>query len=118
VHGNVEGKDKIGVKPGWRVSAIGRVDQHFLDEIGRAVASLSIGRVLKSSDAIFLGATKDADLRRLATLKSSLKPVGALWVIRPKGRPEVSEKSVMAAGKAAGLVNPHILEFLHAQFAI
>ena len=36
---------------------------------------------------------------------------GALWVIRPKGRPEISEKAVMAAGKAAGLVDVKVVSF-------
>jgi hypothetical protein len=38
-------------------------------------------------------------------LKRSLKPDGALWIVRPKGRPEISESAVMQAGKAAGLVD-------------
>jgi hypothetical protein len=32
-------------------------------------------------------------------------------VIRPKGRPEISERSVMAAGKAAGLVDVKVVAF-------
>jgi hypothetical protein len=34
-----------------------------------------------------------------------------LWVIRPKGRKEISEQSVMAAGKAAGLVDVKVVSF-------
>jgi hypothetical protein len=103
--------DKLGVKPSWRVSALGVDDQAFLDELEGAVAQLSIGRVLKESDAIFVGATKEAELSRLGALKASLKPNGALWVIRPKGRPEISERAVMAAGKAAGLVDVKVVSF-------
>ena len=44
-------------------------------------------------------------------LDLSLKPNGALWVIRPKGRPEISERAVMAAGKAAGLVDVKVVGF-------
>ena len=73
------------------------------------MATLSIGRVLDGSDAIFIGVTDTAQLSRLATLKRSLKPDGALWVIRPKGRPEISEQAVMAAGKAAGLVDVKVV---------
>jgi hypothetical protein len=103
--------DKIGAKPGWRVSALGVDDQSFLTELERTVAQLSIGRTLKSSDAIFFGATKDAELARLPVLKRSLKPDGALWVIRPKGRPEISERAVMAAGKASSLVDVKVVAF-------
>jgi hypothetical protein len=102
---------KLGAKPDWRASAIGVEDQAFLKELGAAIASLSIGRAVKNSDAIFFGAATTAELGRLAKLMSSLKPNGALWVIRPKGRPEISESSVMAAGKAAGLVDVKVVGF-------
>jgi hypothetical protein len=102
---------KIGVKPEWRASAIGVADTAFLKELEAGIALLSIGRVLEASDAIFYGVTKEAELSRLEKLKASLKPDGALWVIRPKGRPEISERATMAAGKAAGLVDVKVVGF-------
>jgi hypothetical protein len=102
---------KIGVKPDWRASAIAIADDMFLDELRRSVAKLSIGRVLKSSNAIFFGATKERELARLEKLKASLRPDGALWIIRPKGNPGISERAVMAAGKAAGLVDVKVVSF-------
>jgi hypothetical protein len=102
---------KIGVKDDWRASAIGVNDTDFLKEIEGAVAELSIGRVLKNSDAIFFGVTREAELARLEKLKGSLKPNGALWIIRPKGKPEISERATMAAGKAAGLVDVKVVGF-------
>ena len=102
---------KLGVKPEWRASAVGVEDTAFLEELDRSVESLSIGRALKGSDAIFLGAKCEADLRPLQKLKSMIKPDGAIWVIRPKGRPEISERAVMAAGKAAGLVDVKVVGF-------
>jgi len=103
--------DKLGVKKEWRVSALGANDKTFLAELEGAVAELSVGRPLKDSDAIFFGATKEAELARLAKLKVSLTPNGALWIIRPKARPEISERAVMAAGKAAGLVDVKVVSF-------
>ena len=102
---------KIGVKPEWRASAIGVDDERFLAELEEAVTHLSIGRVAKNSDAIFYGVTKAIQLARLEKLKVSLMPDGALWVIRPKGRPEISERAVMEAGKAAGLVDVKVVSF-------
>jgi hypothetical protein len=103
--------DKIGARPEWRASAIGVDDEGFLEELEDAVAHLSIGRVAKDSDAIFFGVNKEAELARLEKLKASLKPNGALWIIRPKGRPEISERATMAAGKAAGLVDVKVVAF-------
>ena len=103
--------EKIGVKPDWIASAIGVTDKAFLDELSAAVATFSLGRPVKNSDAIFFGATKQADLDRLVRLRTRLKPNGALWIVRPKGRPEISEQAVMAAGKAAGLVDVKVVSF-------
>jgi len=102
---------KLGAAPDWRVSAIGVADNAFLSELEAVVAQLSIGRVLKESDAIFFGVTNAAELARLEKLKPSLKPNGAIWIIRPKGRPEISEQATMAAGKAAGLVDVKVVGF-------
>jgi len=102
---------KIGVKPGWRASAIGVTDTAFLKELEAGIALLSIGRALKGSDAIFYGVSREAELSRLEKLKASLKPDGALWIIRPKGRPEISQGATMAAGKAAGLVDVKVVGF-------
>jgi hypothetical protein len=102
---------KIGVKPEWRVSAVGVDDTAFLAELERAVSGLSIGRIVKGCDAIFFGVTREAELARLDKMKGSLKQNGALWIIRPKGRPEISERATMAAGKAAGLVDVKVVGF-------
>ena len=103
--------EKSGVKPDWTASAIGVIDEAFLDELSAAIGKLSVGRPIRNSDAIFFGATNASDLGRLAKLRTSLKPNGALWIVRPKGRPEISEQAVMAAGKAAGLVDVKVVSF-------
>jgi hypothetical protein len=102
---------KLGAKAEWRASAIGIPDIDFLEELQKAIAFLSLGRVAKRNDAIFFGANKEADLARLEKLKASLQPAGALWIVRPKGRPEISEMAVMHAGKAAGLVDVKVVAF-------
>jgi hypothetical protein len=102
---------KIGVKAAWRVSAIHIDSDEFLQELTAAVGEVVVGRAAKASDAIFFGATREADLGALDRLKSSLKPDGALWIVRPKGRPEISEAAVMRAGKAAGLVDVKVVSF-------
>ena len=103
--------EKIGVKPDWRVATLNIDDHDFLAELEDATAFLSIGRSVKNCDAIFFGATAASQLGRLPVLKRSLKPNGALWVIRPKGRPEISEAAVMQAGKAAALVDVKVVSF-------
>lgn len=103
--------DKIGVKPDWRASVVGVDDETFLRELEANVAYLSIGRAVKDNDAIFFGVASEAELIRIEKLKPLLKPNGALWIIRPKGRPEISERATMAAGKRAGLVDVKVVGF-------
>jgi hypothetical protein len=103
--------DKLGAKPEWRASAIAIQDEPFLSELRGRVAELVVGRAAKASDAIFLGAAEESDLAAIAKLKTFLKPNGALWIVRPKGRPEISEMAVMRAGKAAGLVDVKVISF-------
>jgi hypothetical protein len=70
-----------------------------------------VGNDAPVTATIFFGATREAQLGRLATVKGSLKPNGALCIIRPKGRPEISERATMAAGKAAGPVDVTVVGF-------
>jgi hypothetical protein len=102
---------KLGVKSAWSASVVGPVEAEFLDELKAAVATLSVGRVSKNADAIFFGVVRLADLERLDRLKRALKPNGALWIIRQKGHAEITERGVMAAGKAAGLVDVKVVAF-------
>lgn len=103
--------EKIGAKPEWRASVIAVGEPEFIKELRGAVKDVHIGRLVDDCDAIFFGAMDAKELPRMAALKRSLKQTGALWVIRPKGRKEISERAVMDAGKAAGLVDVKVISF-------
>jgi hypothetical protein len=99
---------KLGIKPGQQVALVHLDDPSFAADLEAAGAHVAKG---KNRDAIFYGANVRADLDRLATLKASLAPNGALWVIRPKAVKTITEADVMAAGKAAGLVDVKVVKF-------
>jgi hypothetical protein len=63
------------------------------------------------ADAIFVGVSHPSDFARISAAKSAIKVDGAVWLIRPKGSADVSERAVMAAGKAAGLVDVKVVAF-------
>ena len=102
--------DKLGVKGGQKVSAIGTLDATFLAELEKRGVDLS-RRLRKDADIIFYAASRREELARLGELRRSLAPAGALWVIRPKGHPDISEADVLAAGKAAALVDVKVARF-------
>jgi|SRR6185436_19633790 len=102
--------DKLGVKPGQRLSVIGSVDEAFLADLENAGVDLS-RRQRRDSDILFFAANQRADLARLDELRKALAPAGAIWVLRPKGGGAITENDVMAAGKAAGLVDVKVVRF-------
>jgi hypothetical protein len=103
--------DKLGVKPGQRLALVAFDDDAFADELRARTDDVTIGKPRKDCDAIFFGAKAKKDLARLASFEASLKRNGALWVIRPKGVKEITERDVYEAGKAAGYVDVKVVSF-------
>jgi hypothetical protein len=103
--------EKLGVKPDSRVSLLGMEDGGFLEELRAAGADLSVGRRRKQSDLIFLGVESIRDLGKIRGLEPSMARDGAVWVVYPKGRKDLRETDVIAAGVAAGLVDNKVVRF-------
>jgi hypothetical protein len=106
--------DKLGIKEGMTIAAIGMTsDRAFLDEAASrgTTVSRSAPRPDRPVDLIFYGAAHRDELGRLAELAKLIKPDGAVWIVRPKGRPEITEAETMAAGKRVGLVDVKVVSF-------
>lgn len=72
--------DKIGVKPGIRVSVLRLSDEGFLQDVRSAAAAFSDKKPLRNSDLIFFGAELASDLAGVKKLVPSLGSKGALWI--------------------------------------
>jgi hypothetical protein len=104
--------DKLGVKPGQRVAILGIADAGFLEQLAARVGEFSNGRPLADLDLIFFDAEKKKDLARLKPLAAAIRKDGAIWVVYPKGQADmIREMDVIAAGKAAGLVDNKVCRF-------
>jgi hypothetical protein len=100
--------EKLGVKPGQSVLLVSITDAHFIAELqGRGARITRTG----SPDVIFCAIESRAALQKLPDLAQRMKRNGALWTLRPKGSPMVSEGDVRKAGKAAGLVDVKVVRF-------
>jgi hypothetical protein len=100
--------DKLGIKPGQKV-VLRYIDDAALE--GELVAKgAEITPMKKGVDVIFFGANRTKDLEKLATLREKIHPAGAIWIVRPKGSDSISEKDVMSAARAAGLVDVKVVK--------
>ena len=103
--------DKLGVKPGLTVRLIGEFDA-FEPGFGQQIAARGAAVVTKGKcNLLFFAAEKSAELARIAKLKVNLEPGGALWVIYPKGVPDIKEIQVIQAGRAAGMKDVKVARF-------
>jgi hypothetical protein len=103
--------DKLGVKPGQRVTLLGLDDPSFAKTLEERGADVGRGRPRKGTDCVFLGVHRPRDLARLESLEAAMARDGAVWVVYPKGRKDPSEVDVIEAGKAAGFVDVKVARF-------
>lgn len=109
--------DKLGVKPGHRVALIGAIDADFVEQLRARGASVS-RRAVRDADQIYLAAETNKDLRKIATLRKSMRKDGSFWVVRAKGaKTRVTEADTRQAGLDAGLVDVKVVSFSPARSA-
>jgi hypothetical protein len=99
--------DKLGVKAGQRVALRGLDADGFAGDLAARGAELVEG----DADHLFVAVETQADLSALGGLVPLIARNGAVWTVRRKGRKDLTEADVMAAGKAAGLVDVKVVRF-------
>jgi hypothetical protein len=105
--------DKLGVKSGMAVVLKNLTDAAFAAELESRGATV-LRRLPQGpgrADIIFFGVQHRDGLAALADLSTRIVRAGAVWVIRPKGSPDITESETMAAGKRAGLVDVKVVAF-------
>ena len=110
--------DKLGVKDGQRVAVLGVTDANLLstlptrvpltDLASRDPASLALDLQDAELDLLFVQVDDRADLALLPLAAQAIAQAGAVWVLHPKGRPDLKDTDVMAAGKLAGLIDTQV----------
>jgi hypothetical protein len=103
--------EKLGVKPGAKVSLLGDFDAEFLREIAGLTKSVTKGKVAVDSDGIFCAAELKKELAALAKITKSMRGAAALWIVYPKGQKHITENDVLAAGRKSGLKDVKVVGF-------
>jgi hypothetical protein len=110
--------EKLGVKPGAKVSLVGGFDAGFLAEIGKLTKSVSKSKVAADSEWIFLAADAKEDLGVLPKIAKSMKGAAALWIVYPKGQKHITENDVLGAGRKTGLKDVKVVGFSQTHTAL
>ena len=103
--------DKLGVKAGFVISAIGKIDAEFLKNVREKASCFSATKPINDSDLVFLATEDLSSLSGAGQAAKYLADAGALWIIYPKGRQEIKEQHVLDAGRQTGLVDVKVVSF-------
>lgn len=103
--------EKLGVKPGMSISLLGAFDQDFLRELHGATKNIHEGKLDAASELIFLSVDAAKELGGVAKIAKALKGATGLWVVYPKGKKEITENDVIAAGRKSGLKDVKVVGF-------
>jgi hypothetical protein len=110
--------EKVGVKPGGKVSLIGAFDEGFLRELAQQTDTVVKGKVGADSESVFFAAGSKPELAQVPKLAKTLKGAAALWIVYPKGQKEITELDVISAGRKAGLKDVKVAGFSQTQTAL
>ncbi len=103
--------EKLGVKPGARVSLLGEFESGFVREVTVLTKSVSVAKVAPDSEWVFFAADSKADFAALPKIAKTLQGAAALWIVYPKGQTYITENDVLAAGRKTGLKDVKVVGF-------
>lgn len=106
--------DKLDVKETSHVLFEGPVDPAFVDAVRKRAAVTYEADALSPNerdqdvanlDLIYYAVDDPERIRRIAELRPRIKSSGAIWVLHPRGRRELSHDAIMAVAKPVGLID-------------
>lgn len=109
--------DKLDVAPNARVAILGLDNPGFLAQLRSRTPFVLQHSLAPGLNLIFIRADTPAGLEQLDALEPFLQRDGAIWVIAPHGRRQISEVAILSAGRAAGYVDIKAAAFSSTQAA-
>ena len=109
---------KLGVKDRSRVNLHGEFPNDFMQELKANRAEIIPAEDWTSADSIFFAAEGKASLAAIAKLAKKLQGAAALWVVYAKGKKDLTESAVIAAGRKAGLKDVKVVGYSSTRTAL
>ena len=103
--------EKLGVKPGAKVSLIGEFDSEFLREVTGLTKSVIKNKAAPDSEHIFFAADSKEGLSAFSKIAKSMRGAAAVWIVYPKGQKHITENDVLATGRKCGLKDVKVVGF-------
>jgi len=103
--------EKIGVKPGAKISVFGNFAADFFEEVKPLAGSVTKDKVAAECDLVFFAADSLEELSSVAKIRKSLEGATGLWIVYPKGQESITENDVIAAGRKTGLKDVKVVGF-------
>lgn len=104
--------DKLGIKPGGRLRALGRADQALLAKVRAKTGRRLASRQVRPDLVLYWPRVAAEITATLTDLKNQIEPAGGIWVVSAKRgheafsrAPHLPDATLIAAGLAAGLVD-------------
>jgi hypothetical protein len=102
---------KLGAKEGTKVRLLGEFPSDFENELKAASAEILQAGGSANADHNFIAAEGKSALAAIAKHAKKLKDAEALWVVYEKGKKDLTENDVIAAGRKAGLKDVKVVGF-------
>jgi hypothetical protein len=94
--------EKLGIKAGAKVSAIGEFEKEFERELAEVTKAVTRGKVPADAEWIFLRSESAKELAQSAKVAKALKGSAGLWIVYPKGRKDITESDVIGRAEMPG----------------
>ena len=108
--------DKLDVKDSTRAAIVGELDADFIDELRARTAHL--GEAERDNDLVFVRVDDVSELDALPALRERIAQNGAIWLIHLKGPTGLKHEAIVAAAKAAGLIDNKTAKFSETHTAL
>lgn len=97
--------EKLGLDAEKKVVVVGKLDAGLRQELEASGAKVAKSARGKDFDIAFVAVGAKKDLESIAKARELIKDTGAMWLVYPKGREDLTERDVLTGGRTRELVD-------------